>query len=251
MKRPVGLLTMTSRSSFFWTILGTFCLLGSSLYAQLSQPDLSGLSSDDRTSIEAACSTAKYLNEPASYHQCLQQKLRELSGSKSPDVSGLSSDDRTSIEAACSTAKYLNGPASYHQCLQQKLRELSGSKSPDVSGLSSDDRTSIEAACSTSKYLNGPASYHQCLQQQLRELSGSKAPGLSSENQVSQSGVTQTTHPLPVSGTGLCAENGSCYGDPNVNGVPKTVHVNGYYRKDGTYVRGHYRSAPGTNPPKH
>jgi len=52
------------------------------------------------------------------------------------------------------------------------------------------------------------------------------------------------------SGTGLCAENGSCYGDPNVNGVPKTVHVNGYYRKDGTYVRGHYSSAPGTNPRK-
>jgi hypothetical protein len=40
-----------------------------------------------------------------------------------------------------------------------------------------------------------------------------------------------------------CAENGSCYGDPSVaNGIPKTVHVNGYYRRDGTYVRGHYRS---------
>lgn len=63
-----------------------------------------------------------------------------------------------------------------------------------------------------------------------------------------------TAKPTPsvptTSGTGLCAENGSCYGDPNANGVPKTVHVNGYYRKDGTYVRGHYRSAPGTNPPK-
>jgi molybdate-binding protein len=40
------------------------------------------------------------------------------------------------------------------------------------------------------------------------------------------------------------AENGSYYGQPNQYGVPKTVHVNGYYRKDGTYVRGHYRSAP-------
>ena len=46
------------------------------------------------------------------------------------------------------------------------------------------------------------------------------------------------------------AENGSYYGEPNANGVPKTVHVNGYYRKDGTYVRGHYRSAPNSNPPK-
>ena len=40
-----------------------------------------------------------------------------------------------------------------------------------------------------------------------------------------------------------CAENGSCWGDISVNtGRPKTVHVRGYYRKDGTYVRGHYRS---------
>ncbi len=40
-----------------------------------------------------------------------------------------------------------------------------------------------------------------------------------------------------------CAENGSCYGDiSNVTGLPKTTAVKGYYRKDGTYVRGHYRS---------
>lgn len=48
---------------------------------------------------------------------------------------------------------------------------------------------------------------------------------------------------------GVIAENGSYYGQPNVNGVPKTVAVSGYYRKDGTYVRGYYRSAPGSNPP--
>ena len=41
-----------------------------------------------------------------------------------------------------------------------------------------------------------------------------------------------------------CAENGSCYGDMNQYGVPKTVHVDGYYRSDGTYVRGHYRGKP-------
>ena len=48
---------------------------------------------------------------------------------------------------------------------------------------------------------------------------------------------------------GRVAENGSYYGQPNVNGVPKTVAVNGYYRKDGTYVRGYYRSAQGSSPP--
>ena len=42
-----------------------------------------------------------------------------------------------------------------------------------------------------------------------------------------------------------CAENGSCYGDiSELTGRPKTVPVQGYYRKDGTYVRGHYRSRP-------
>lgn len=40
-----------------------------------------------------------------------------------------------------------------------------------------------------------------------------------------------------------CAENGSCYGDiSDLTGRPKTTHVNGYFRTDGTYVRGHYRS---------
>ena len=48
---------------------------------------------------------------------------------------------------------------------------------------------------------------------------------------------------------GAVAENGSYYGQPNVNGVPKTVGVSGYTRKDGTYVRGYYRSPPGSNPP--
>jgi len=42
-----------------------------------------------------------------------------------------------------------------------------------------------------------------------------------------------------------CAENGSCYGDiSSYTKRPKTVHVRGYYRKDGTYVRSHYRSRP-------
>jgi hypothetical protein len=48
--------------------------------------------------------------------------------------------------------------------------------------------------------------------------------------------------------TAPVAENGSYYGELNANGVPKTVSVQGYTRSDGTYVRGYYRSAPGTNP---
>ena len=42
-----------------------------------------------------------------------------------------------------------------------------------------------------------------------------------------------------------CAENGSCYGDiSGATGRARTVAVSGYYRSDGTYVRGHYRSPP-------
>lgn len=51
--------------------------------------------------------------------------------------------------------------------------------------------------------------------------------------------------PILYPDTPLVAENGSYYGQPSqATGNPKTVHVKGYYRKDGTYVRGHYRSSP-------
>lgn len=46
-----------------------------------------------------------------------------------------------------------------------------------------------------------------------------------------------STHPV--------AENGSYYGQPStLTGAPRTVFVRGYYRRDGTYVRSHYRSRP-------
>ena len=57
--------------------------------------------------------------------------------------------------------------------------------------------------------------------------------------------LNRDTTYLPSSSSKICAENGSCYGDISVlTGRPKTVAVKGYYRKDGTYVRGHYRSKP-------
>lgn len=43
----------------------------------------------------------------------------------------------------------------------------------------------------------------------------------------------------------LIAENDSYRGEiSDATGRPKDVYVHGYYRKDGTYVRGHYRSSP-------
>lgn len=60
----------------------------------------------------------------------------------------------------------------------------------------------------------------------------------------SNSGVSsQATKATIPSSLGACAENGSCYGDISpLTGNPKTIQVDGYYRRDGTYVRGHYRS---------
>jgi hypothetical protein len=49
----------------------------------------------------------------------------------------------------------------------------------------------------------------------------------------------------PTATSPRVAENGSYYGQMSENtGRAKTVYVNGYYRKDGTYVRSHYRSTP-------
>jgi len=58
----------------------------------------------------------------------------------------------------------------------------------------------------------------------------------------SQPYLAPTEQPHP-SDAPSCAENGSCYGDISpITGLPKTVNVQGYFRRDGTYVRGHYRS---------
>jgi hypothetical protein len=139
-------------------------------------PDLSGLSADDRSSIEMACSYDKVNVGPAAYHRCLQSQLNALAGSQSPNLSGLSADDRSSIEMACSYDKVNVGPAAYHRCLQSQLNALAGSQSPNLSGLSADDRSSIEMACSYDKVNVGPAAYHRCIVKQLRELGRGPEP---------------------------------------------------------------------------
>jgi hypothetical protein len=65
-------------------------------------------------------------------------------------------------------------------------------------------------------------------------------------NYTTRSNYTETGYVSPSQKVApakpFTAENGSYYGQANSYGVPKTTHVNGYFRKDGTYVRGHYRS---------
>ena len=126
----------------------------------------------EQESLEAACSTDKYVNGPAAYRACVDRHTASLkTGVRRPDLSTLSSAEKQSIEAACSTDKYVNGPAAYNKCLTNQLEALSGqARRPDLSRLSSSERQSIEAACSTDKYVNGPAAYNKCLNTQLRDL---------------------------------------------------------------------------------
>jgi len=131
------------------------------------------LSSSESASLEAACSTDKYVNGPAAYRACVdRQKAALAAGVRRPNLSALSSAEQQSIEAACSTDKYVNGPAAYNKCLARQLSAMSGqgSRRPDLSRLSNSERQSIEAACSTDKYVNGPASYNRCLNTQLAAL---------------------------------------------------------------------------------
>jgi hypothetical protein len=71
----------------------------------------------------------------------------------------------------------------------------------------------------------------------IQDASQNVTPTISQNDVTTQDAANQNVYASP------CAENGSCYGDvSSVTGLPKTTHVNGYYRKNGTYVRGHYRS---------
>ena len=131
------------------------------------------LSSAEAASLEAACSTDKYVNGPAAYRACVERQKAALAAEvRRPNLNGLSTAEQQSIEAACSTDKYVNGPAAYNQCLSRQLAAMSGqgSRTPDLSRLSNTERQSIEAACSTDKYVNGPAAYNRCLSTQLAAL---------------------------------------------------------------------------------
>jgi hypothetical protein len=137
--------------------------------SSIANPQLSG---PERESIEAACSTDKYVNGPAAYKNCIAGQMDALrNGVRRPDLSRLSGSERESIEAACSTDKYVNGPAAYNACLTQQASALTPqNRRPDLSRLSSSERESIEAACSTDKYVNGPSAYNNCLSSQLHAL---------------------------------------------------------------------------------
>jgi hypothetical protein len=137
-----------------------------------SQPASPSPNLSERQSIESVCSTAKYLQGPSAYDQCVMRQLQELAvGPRQPDLSRLNYSEKQSIESACSTAKHLQGPSAYNQCLIRQLQDwAAGPRHPDLSGLNYSEKQSIESACSTAKYLQGPSAYNQCLVRQLQSL---------------------------------------------------------------------------------
>jgi hypothetical protein len=148
---------------------------------------LSGLSAEERSSIEAACEGPKLLEGPAAYRRCLGSQLASLAQApRPPDLSGLSAEERSSIESVCERPKQLEGPAAYRRCLASQLASLArGPRRPDLAGLSAEERRSIESACEGPKLLDGPAAFHRCLASQLASLVGTPRPpdlsGLSAE----------------------------------------------------------------------
>jgi len=130
------------------------------------------LSTDERASLEAACSSDKYLNGPAAYKDCVAKQMNDLERApRNPDLSGLTADERASTEAACSSDKYLNGPAAYNRCIAVQVSSLSPTRQTvDLSWLSKDERASLDAACSSDKFLNGPAALNSCIVRQVAAL---------------------------------------------------------------------------------
>jgi plasmid maintenance system killer protein len=133
---------------------------------------LGALRADEKESLEAACSTAKYTQGPAAYQACVDRQLTALqSAPREHDLLNLNEDERQSLEAACSTAKYTQGPAAYNSCITRQLMAMkSAPRARDTSGLNEDERQSLEAACSTAKYTQGPAAYNACMTRQLSAL---------------------------------------------------------------------------------
>ena len=139
---------------------------------QNSVPTIDSLVSEERESLESACSSAKVLDGPAAYARCQKAQLAKLaSAPRNIDLSALNRDEHESIQSSCSDQKVLYGPAAYNRCLSSKLAAWkTAPRNIDLSILNPDERNSIESACSTPRVLEGPAAYNRCLTKKLKQL---------------------------------------------------------------------------------
>jgi hypothetical protein len=112
---------------FFKIALAILILIGDyatfDLRAETRRPDLSGLSYEEKSSIELACANDKAMG-PAKYNKCLQRQLSELKNApRRLDLSGLTDEEKYSLELACAYEKSL-GPAKYNKCIQRQLTDF-------------------------------------------------------------------------------------------------------------------------------
>jgi hypothetical protein len=74
--------------------------------------DMTGLTADERTSVQHVCARA------ASYGHCAAAQIASLSAvTLRPDLSRLNARDRSAVERACSSARDYDGPAAYDRCV--------------------------------------------------------------------------------------------------------------------------------------
>ncbi len=141
-------------------------------------PPLEGVSSAERTMIEAACSLDRNVGGPARYYNCLRSQLSALrSSSGPPSLASLSSAQRAMVESACSLDRNVGGPARYYNCLRNQVAALDATHGePSLVGVSSAERAMIESACSLDRNVGGPARYYNCLRNQLSSLHASSGP---------------------------------------------------------------------------
>ncbi len=132
------------------------------------------ITTEERDSIESACSSDRYTRDAGAHARCVQRQLAALGGkSGRPDLSAVSREERASIENACTSDRLMNGAAAYNKCLKSQLSQLASAPGrPDMAVLSKPEQDSIENACLTDRLMNGAASYNRCLTRQMALLGG-------------------------------------------------------------------------------
>jgi hypothetical protein len=150
------------------------------------------------------------------------------SGYSTCDTSLLTDSQRTTVEASAFRRNAYNCQQGYSSCVHTAGASKALSTAPGRTA------NAVHAR---------PVDYYSTDGQQLPYEKPS-SPSIKTRTPAAAlvTGPVESTT-LPTASGPSCAENGSCYGDVSSATMrPKTTHVSGYTRRDGTYVRGHYRS---------
>lgn len=137
------------------------------------------LTQPEKSSIESVCSSARILEGPSAYKNCLAGQLKKLTTSpKIGSTSHLTSEELGSLNSVCSSDRILKGPAAYRYCMNAQLKKLATSpKIGSTSHLTREELSSLNSVCSSERILKGPAAYRYCMNAQLKKLATSPKIG--------------------------------------------------------------------------